>query len=419
MEEQPEPVEGLIEATEVGRPSYDKYFSSIALVSGEYFFDKRTGALIHDAKIFSQLLAPSSSVEELHDRQQVGTTTGYFEHSKLGIHHLLAAFKKQMARDSVARAPHLVLALLREVSSSEVAFLTDRNFKVEKLLMSVCRHHNIFSFSNVQVDAHSTIRFAPESRVILSLAKDKANKLKAASIASSHLALALLKSQRWLREIVEGFTGSSVSTIVRRLEHCSSFQLSESNELNTVTSSSTIELTVSFDNLDNQIEPWSQSKAAPLMSTIEDRLSKRSKIVLEHAIFESKKLHLPSVSVETIMLGLLNETFGPTYQAFSILDLDLTDAHKILTASARRHSGRTHVSRTLSVNALRLMERAWHFAQLLKMNRIDPEHIALAIAEEEHGVASFVCEALAIHGSLLRAEVLTAMNKSKKCIVPF
>jgi ATP-dependent Clp protease ATP-binding subunit ClpA len=164
--------------------------------------------------------------------------------------------------------------------------------------------------------------------------------------------------------------------------------------------------------------PWPDIDTTPGRRTIKDRLSKRSEVVFERAILESKKFCHSKISVETIMLGLLYEIFGPTYEVFSLLDLNLINSRKILAASCRRHSARTVVFRLLSANALRLMERAWEFAQGLKLNRIEPEHIVIAIAEEEHGVASFVCEALAIGGSLLRAEVITAMNKSKKCSVP-
>jgi Clp amino terminal domain, pathogenicity island component len=310
-----------------------------------------------------------------------------------------------------------VLGLLREASISEMRFVTDRDFEVEKLRMSICRWHNIFIDSNAVVDARSMIRFAPESRVILVLARDKASQLKVPCIDLNHLALALLEAQGWLRDLVEGFTGSIPRAIVRRLERCSSSQHLELNSSN-ASCHSTIELTVSFDEIDDQIELWSDIKATPAIGTIVDRLNKRSEVVFEHAILESKKLCCSKISVETIMLGLLSETFGPTYDVFTLLDLNLINSRKILAASCRLGSTRTVGSGTLSANALRLMEHAWQFAQLLKMNRIEPEHIVLAIAEEENGVAFFVCEALAIRGSMLRAEVITAMNKSNKCTVP-
>jgi ATP-dependent Clp protease ATP-binding subunit ClpA len=61
------------------------------------------------------------------------------------------------------------------------------------------------------------------------------------------------------------------------------------------------------------------------------------------------------------------------------------------------------------------MEKAWGFAQIMKLKEIDPEHILLAIIEEEHGVASFVCEALLIDAKSMRSELISAMSwKNRK-----
>jgi Clp amino terminal domain, pathogenicity island component len=95
----PEAAENSFETTEVGCASYDKYFSRLASVSGEGFsqgfFDKRTGAIIREAKIFSRLLDPHPSIPEWRRPGQVSTTPEPSELSELGIHHLLSAFRKQ------------------------------------------------------------------------------------------------------------------------------------------------------------------------------------------------------------------------------------------------------------------------------------------------------------------------------------
>jgi hypothetical protein len=310
-------------------------------------------------------------------------------------------------------APHLVLAILREALNSEVTFVTNRAFDSAKLRIAVSRA-NDFIRLNTRVEANLTTRLAPESRGFLLLARDKAYELKSISIDVNHLALALLETQKWLRELVDTFTGSNFLILARRLEKCSVLHQDAGY-------SSSIGLVVSLDEVDDRIEPWSEQGVPPTTRTVEDRLSRRSEIVLKHAILETKKFCHTKISVETIMLGLLYETFGPTYDAFSLLDLNLLEARKIIAASctrsSTRSSPRTSVPRRFSVNALRLMERAWEFSLKLKVNRIEPEHIVLAIAEEEHGVASFVCEALAIRGSLLRTEMIAALSYSKKCSV--
>jgi hypothetical protein len=155
------------------------------------------------------------------------------------------------ANHPLVRAPHLVLALLRETLTSEIAFVTDREFDVEKFRIAICREHDIFIRSNFVVDPHSTIKFAPECRGFLLLARDKARdktyELIDSSIDLNHLALALLEAQKWLRDLIEGFTGLKSQTLVRRLEQCSY------SDLNYSTSgySSTFGIVVSLDEIDD------------------------------------------------------------------------------------------------------------------------------------------------------------------------
>ena len=307
---------------------------------------------------------------------------------------------------ALVRAPHLVLAILREALSSEITFVMDREFDVEKFRIVVNREYDILR--RMSFESYKSPRLAPESRGLLLLARAKAHELGRPTIDLCHLALALLETQRWLRDIIDRLCRSS-GAIRSRLEECTVFDQGAEY-------SSTIGLHVSLDEIDDQVETWAESETSE--TSLEDRLSRRSDIVFKHARLESRKLNQSKISVETLMLGLLYETFGPTYDVFSLLDLNLLDSRKVLAISCTRRSARPAVVITLSVNALRLMERAWEFTQLLKKNRIEPEHILLAIAEEEYGVASFVCEALAIEGRLLRAEVISALNKSKECSVP-
>jgi ATP-dependent Clp protease ATP-binding subunit ClpA len=321
------------------------------------------------------------------------------------------------SRQPLVAASHIVLAMIRESFFSEIAFVADRQLDVEKLRAEISREHSILAVQIGLVDPPSVIRLSPKSRGLLLLARDKAHELRVNYIDLNHLAISLLATENWLRDLITSCTSTTTFALIKRLQQCS---LQQHHALlgPRTTDSSSIGLPMSLDEVDEQLEPWPPPGKPSAEKSIEDRLNRRSEIVLGYAVHEARKLGHSQISIETIMLGLLSETFGPTFDVFSTLGLNLLDSREILASCCDRISERAAAMRPLSRNALRLMERAWRFAQLMKSNRIEPEHILLAIAEESEGIASFVCEALKIDGNILRAELISAMSASKKGGVP-
>lgn len=325
-----------------------------------------------------------------------------------------------LARQSYVEAPHIVLAMIREAFFSEIAFVKNRAFDVDQVRAKVCKHQKISAEASKLVEPVPAVKFGPDVRGILLAAMKKADNLRVDYVDLNHLAVALLESEDWLTEIISSCTDTSPRSLIYRLNQCSLQQyhlfIRSITEPSSYYSSS-IGVVLNLDDLDTQIE---QSESVDLQRAIperriEDRLSSRSEVVMGFAVLESRKLGLSRISVETIMLGLLYETFGPSYEVLKLFSLNLEDARALFKKCCARGSERTAATRPLSGNALRLMEKAWGFAQIMKLKEIDPEHILLAIIEEEHGVASFVCEALLIDGKSMRSELISAMSwKNRK-----
>lgn len=345
-----------------------------------------------------------------------GTTSLIFTERLIRVLRFAKAEAVETRQPLVAPS-HLVLAMIRESFFSEIAFVADRQFDVEKLRAEISREHSELAVQIGFVKPPSVIGLSPRSRWHLLLARDKAHELRVNYIDLNHLAISLLATENWLRDLVQSCTSTTPFALAKRLQLCS---LQQHHALMgpRTTDSSSIALPMSLDEVDEQLEPWPPPGKPSEEKGIRDRLNRRSESVLRSAAHEARKFGHSQISIETIMLGLLYETFGPICDVFSTLGLNALESGEILASCCDRISERAAAQRPLSRNALRLMERAWSFAQLMKSNRIEPEHILLAIAEESDGVASFVCEALKIDGNILRAELITAMSASKKSGVP-
>ncbi len=319
-----------------------------------------------------------------------------------------------LSRQTFVEASHLVLAMIRESFFSEIAFVKERVSEIEKLRADVCRDREIPDRPIGKAEMPSAIRLTPESRGLLLLARDQARELRLPYIDLNHLAIALLRAEVWLRNLVDDSQFSNSRALVKRLQQCS-FQQYHTMYGHSFDADLPDWLHLTLDEIDEleSLSPFGPS--TPAADSIEERLDLRSEVVMGYAVEMSRAFKHSQTSVETIMLGLLYETLGSKYDAFTALGLNFLDAHSIIARTCcGRISERTAALRPLSRNASRLIKRAWRFAQLMKSNRISPEHILLAIAEESKGVASFVCEALSIDAYFLRAELLAAMHASKK-----
>ena len=325
----------------------------------------------------------------------------------------IAKAEAELLHHPFVEAPHLVLAMIRESFFSEVKFVKDREIDVEKLKEDVSRVCEALTPSVTLDELSSTIKLAPKSRGLLLLARDQARELRLSYIDLNHLAIALLEAEDWLRPLVADSKFSNAAALVKRLKQCSFLQ---HHVLQGERGSSDLPVwqTLTLDDIDARLEPYSleASRLLPAAAiSIEERLDPRARVVMGYAVEESRKFGHSRISIATIMLGLLYETFGPTFQVFNVLDLNLLESRQILAVFSGRNSVRAAALRPLSHNALRVMECGWRFAQLMKSNLIAPEHILLAMAEESEGVASFVCEALSIDGKVLRTELIAAMNE--------
>jgi ATP-dependent Clp protease ATP-binding subunit ClpA len=315
-----------------------------------------------------------------------------------------------LSNQSLVEAPHLVLAMIRESFFSEIAFVKYRESDVEQLKKSVCRERDTFTHTMSINEATSEIKLSPRSRELLLLARDQARELRLPYIDLNHLAIALLEAEDWLPALIADSEFSSAGALVKRLKQCS---LQQHHLLNSERGNNNLPMRqpLTLDDVDNRLDALGAFHLLPPAEvSLEERLDRRSEVVMGYAVEESRKLGLSQISIETIMLGLLYETFGPTFQVFNVLDLNLLDAREVLTTCCGRISERAAALRPLSRNAVQVMECAWRFAKLMKSTQIAPEHILLAVAEESDGIASFVCEALAIDAKLLRAELIAAMN---------
>jgi ATP-dependent Clp protease ATP-binding subunit ClpA len=326
------------------------------------------------------------------------------------IRVLRFAKAEAMLSRQIVQAPHLVLAMIRESLFSEISVVARRELEIENLRAAVCRANDIFTRPINMVAQNSVLKLAPRSRGLLLLARDKARELRVPYIDLNHLALALLEAEDWLRPLIQTSEFTNATALAKTLKQCS---LHQHHQLQSgfSTHTSSVGLPMTLNEIDDDIEPWLPPGPLPLAKkSIEELLNSRSEIVMGFAVLESKRFGHSQISIETIMLGLLYETFGPSYDVFTLLGLNLEDARKIFASCCDRISERTATFRPLSRNASRIMERAWTIAELMKSTRIAPEHILLAIAEESEGVASFVCDALAIDGHTLRADIIAAMH---------
>jgi hypothetical protein len=391
----------VIEET-IGSFDYQRC-SRQSLLSSECFFDNEAAEIVEDAWFFSQIV--NRQPAQHRDQRQTTKSPHHHKHSELGIHHLLVAFRKLCPQSEDVRK---IVAIIGDKRLTEMVI----NASLDELIELRNDANDVLLFSRLVADRTTDGLITP-----LMLLYGMVNQFDSILFMNSDLERLGRVAQQIRWEL------AAILKAENKFSELDSAAIAVKAEMNNLTAecSSTIGLVEDLEGNPNHIEPTSENRETPVRKTVEECLSRRSKIVYEHAILESKNFGHSEILVETIFLGLLYETFGPTCDVFSLLDLNLRDSRKILSPICRRRSSRTVAFRTLpvlSVNALRLTERAWEFSQLMKVNEIEPEHVVLAIADEEHGVASLLCEALALTGGLLRAEIIEAMGKSKKCGVP-
>jgi ATP-dependent Clp protease ATP-binding subunit ClpA len=164
--------------------------------------------------------------------------------------------------------------------------------------------------------------------------------------------------------------------------------------------------------LDDQFAPSQESlKISFSDRSLENRLSSRSETILGAAVWAARKFGHSQITVECLMLGLLHETFGATFNTFSLFGVRYFDAETIFQSACVRVSDRSAAARDLSFNARLILLKSEAIAQEWAAESIEPEHILLAIAAECKGSAAFACEALQIDGQELEADLVAEMIK--------
>ena len=305
-----------------------------------------------------------------------------------------------------AEAPHLVLGLIAEALNSEVDFVKNRENKVREIRELLSKKRGLPSGEEITRDS---VVFAPGVWQLLVRAKAEAQRTRTEKVDLNHLAIAVLSSEKELADELAKCSGIAASALQIRLQQCIFWQHHRRMDVG-------VGIELRKETLDEQVIS-NPPKPASLVVTrrcLEDALSDRSNMVMGFAVLEARKLRQSQISIENIMVGLVHESFGITFDVFNHLNISEDEVRDNLAWLCIRASDRTAARRDLSRNGWLLLEKALSIAQRWHDKEIEPEHILLAIADEQKGIASLACEALVIDGDELRLELTRRMIEARK-----
>jgi ATP-dependent Clp protease ATP-binding subunit ClpC len=138
-------------------------------------------------------------------------------------------------------------------------------------------------------------------------------------------------------------------------------------------------------------------------------LSEKSEALKAGSLAQARRLGHRYVGTEHILLAVARGSHGPVNEILDHLDLDPQDLQDQIEASILSSgTPKREEEIPFSPRALKTFDRAIGEAESLGQPAADPEHVLLALAQDEEGVAARVLEVFGIDYASIKRWCKTA-----------
>ncbi|MDI3281247.1 MAG: AAA family ATPase, partial [Bacillota bacterium] len=143
-----------------------------------------------------------------------------------------------------------------------------------------------------------------------------------------------------------------------------------------------------------------------------ERFTEEARRVLRAARREAEELGHDYIGTEHILLGVAQEG-GAAAKVLAELGVKPEAIHEAIQRVAGRGEKGRRKEPTMTPNAKRMLEAAWEEARRLRDNYVGPEHLLLALTEEEESGAGRVFRELKVSPEEVRAKALEALGREE------
>ncbi|MBN8562877.1 MAG: ATP-dependent Clp protease ATP-binding subunit [Leptolyngbya sp. UWPOB_LEPTO1] len=144
-----------------------------------------------------------------------------------------------------------------------------------------------------------------------------------------------------------------------------------------------------------------------------DKFTERSIRVVNAAQIEARRLDHNYVGTEQLLLGLIATRPSIAAQVLTDLDITLEEVQEQVQAVIGRGTGLSRTEIPFTPRSRRVLEQSLKEAERLGHSQVEPEHLLLAIVQDEAGLATQVLERLGVERVEVRIKVLQAISEAK------
>ncbi|MGG6265158.1 ATP-dependent Clp protease ATP-binding subunit [Leptolyngbya sp. AN03gr2] len=144
-----------------------------------------------------------------------------------------------------------------------------------------------------------------------------------------------------------------------------------------------------------------------------DKFTERTIKVVNAAQVEARRMGHNYVGTEQLLLGLIATRPSIAAQVLADLDVTLEEAQEQVQAVIGRGTGLSRTETPFTPRSRRVLEQSLQEAERLGQSRVEPEHLLLAIVQDEAGLATQILERLGVERVEVRTEVLQAIAEAK------
>lgn len=144
-----------------------------------------------------------------------------------------------------------------------------------------------------------------------------------------------------------------------------------------------------------------------------DKFTERTIRVVNAAQIEARRLEHNYVGTEQLLLGLIATRPSIAAQVLADLDITLEEAQEQVQAVIGRGTGLSRAEIPFTPRSRRVLEQSLQEAERLGHSQVEPEHLLLAIVQDESGLAAQILERLGVERVEVRINVLQAISEAK------
>ncbi|MEP0920108.1 ATP-dependent Clp protease ATP-binding subunit [Leptolyngbya sp. DQ-M1] len=144
-----------------------------------------------------------------------------------------------------------------------------------------------------------------------------------------------------------------------------------------------------------------------------DKFTERTIKVVNAAQGEARRLEHNYVGTEQLLLGLIATRPSIAAQVLADLDVTLEEAQEQVQAVIGRGTGLSRAEIPFTPRSRRVLEQSLQEAERLGYGRVEPEHLLLAIVQDDAGLATQILERLGVERTEVRINVLQAISEAK------